>query len=161
MNVLVLADTHVPDHVRVLPATLRPHLEWAEAILHAGDLTSANALVELRAYAPVHAVLGNIDGWDVRALGLPETLELELDGVAVAMIHDSGQRIGREQRLRRRFPDASVIVFGHSHQPVDEIVDGVRFLNPGSPTWKRRAAHPTVARMVIDGGRVECSLLQL
>jgi putative phosphoesterase len=159
VNTLVLSDTHVPDHARALPASLGPHLEWAEAILHAGDLTSADVLAELRAYAPVHAVLGNIDGWDVRALGLPDTLQLELDGVRVAMIHDSGQRVGREQRLRRRFPEADLIVFGHSHQPVDAVVDGVRLLNPGSPTWKRRAAEPTVARMRIVDGVVETSLV--
>ena len=161
MNALVLSDTHVPDHARALPVTLVPHLEWADVILHAGDLTSADVLAELRAYAPVHAVLGNIDGWDVRALALPETLRLELAGVRVGMIHDSGQRVGREQRLRRRFPEADVIVFGHSHQPVDAVVDGVRFLNPGSPTWKRRAAEPTVARMTIADGVVETSLVGL
>lgn len=159
MNALVLSDTHVPDHACALPASLAPHLEWAEVILHAGDLTSADVLAELRAHAPVHAVLGNIDGWDVRALALPETLELELDGVRVALVHDSGQRVGREQRLRRRFPEADVIVFGHSHQPVDTVADGVRFLNPGSPTWKRRAAEPTVARMTIADGVVETSLV--
>jgi putative phosphoesterase len=161
VKVLVLSDTHVPDHARALPASLVSHLEWAEVILHAGDLTSADVLAELRAYAPVHAVLGNIDGWDVRALGLPETLQLELDGVRVAMIHDSGQRVGREQRLRRRFPEADLIVFGHSHQPVDTLVEGVRFLNPGSPTWKRRAAEPTVARMTIADGVVETSLVSV
>jgi len=161
VNALVLSDTHVPDHARALPASLVPHLEWAEVILHAGDLTSADVLAELRAYAPVHAVLGNIDGWDVRALGLPEILQLELGGVRVAMVHDSGQRAGREQRLRRRFPEADVIVFGHSHQPVDAVVDGVRFLNPGSPTWKRRAPEPTVARMTVVDGVVETSLVGL
>ncbi len=159
MNVLVLSDTHVPDHARALPASLGPHLEWAEVILHAGDLTSADVLAELRAYAPVHAVLGNIDGWDVRSLALPETLQLGLEGVQVAMIHDSGQRVGRERRLRKRFPEADVIVFGHSHEPVDTVADGVRFLNPGSPTWKRRAAQPTVVRMVIAGGVVEAALV--
>jgi putative phosphoesterase len=159
VNVLVLSDTHVPDHARALPASVAPHLEWAEVILHAGDLTSADVLSELRAYGPVHAVLGNIDGWDVRGLGLPETLQLELGDVRVAMVHDSGQRAGREQRLRRRFPEADVIVFGHSHEPVDTVVDGVRFVNPGSPTWKRRAAQPTVARMTIAGGVAQSEIV--
>jgi putative phosphoesterase len=161
VNILVTADTHVPDHAKGLPAALVPHLEWADAILHAGDLTSATVLTELEAYAPVSAVLGNMDAWDVQALNLPETLETEVEGVPVAMIHDSGQRIGREQRLARRFPEAGVIVFGHSHQPVDEVHEGVRYLNPGSPTWKRRAAAPTVARMTVERGRATVALIDI
>ncbi len=161
MRVLVLADTHVPDHARALPASLAPHLEWAELILHAGDATSADVLVELSASAPVRAVVGNMDGWDVPGWGAAEQLELELEGVRVAMLHDSGARHGREARLRRRFPDAGVIVFAHSHQPVNEVADGVRFLNPGSPTWKRRAPEPTVARLTLAGGRAEAELVPL
>jgi uncharacterized protein len=160
VNVLVLADTHVPDHARSLPAALTAHLEWADVILHGGDITSASTLAELEAYAPVHAVCGNIDQWDLRDR-LPETLGVELGGVPVAMIHDSGPREGRERRLRGRFPEARLIVFAHSHQPVNEVVEGVRFLNPGSPTWKRRAAAPTVARMVAGSGRAEVTLVDL
>jgi putative phosphoesterase len=158
VNVLVIADTHVPDHARTLPAALDPHLRWAELILHAGDATSADVLTELEAYAPVHAVVGNCDGWDVRARGVPEQLQIEIDGVMVAMLHDAGQRLGREARLRRRFPQAQVVVFAHSHQPVNERFEGVLFLNPGSPTWKRRAAEPTVARLSTAGGSADAVL---
>jgi putative phosphoesterase len=160
VNVLVLADTHVPDHARALPERLVPHLDWAELILHGGDITSAATLAELETYAPVRAVCGNIDRWELREV-LPETLALELGGVTVAMVHDSGPRDGRERRLRRRFPDAEMIVFAHSHQPVNELVDGVRFLNPGSPTWKRRAPAPTVARLVVGDGALEPELVEL
>ncbi len=160
MNVLILADTHVPDHARALPDALQPHLDWAELILHAGDITSAATLAELEVHAPVRAVCGNIDRWELRQ-SLPDTLQLDLGGVPVAMIHDSGQRVGRERRLRVRFPDARLIVFAHSHQPVNEVVDGVRFLNPGSPTWKRRAPAPTVARMVAGHGEAEPALIEL
>lgn len=160
MNVLVLADTHVPDHARALPDALEEHLQWAELILHGGDITSAATLAELELHAPVRAVCGNIDQWDMRER-LPETLAFDLDGVPVAMIHDSGPREGRERRLRQRFPGARLIVFAHSHQPVSEVVDGVHFLNPGSPTWKRRASAPTVARMVVMAGRIEVTLVDL
>jgi uncharacterized protein len=160
VNVLVLADTHVPDHARALPASLHEHLEWAELILHGGDITSAATLAEIEAHAPVRAVCGNIDQWDLRDR-LPETLRFDLDGMPVAMIHDSGAREGRERRLRGRFPDARLIIFAHSHQPVNEVVEGVHFLNPGSPTWKRRAPMPTVARMVTGGGRAEVTLIDL
>jgi uncharacterized protein len=161
VNVLVVSDTHVPDHARALPPVLSPHLEWAEQILHAGDLTGADVLTELRAYAPVHAVLGNMDGWGVRELGLPERLQVTLAGVAIGMVHDSGSRDGREARLRRRFPEASVIVFGHSHMPVNDLRDGVLYLNPGSPTWKRRAAWPSVIRLTIGAEGADAELIRL
>jgi uncharacterized protein len=152
VNVLVLADTHIPDHARALPAALEPHLRWAELILHAGDATSVEVLDELEAYAPLHAVVGNCDGRDVCARGVPEQLQIAISGVMVAMVHDAGQRPGREARMRRRFPKAQVVVFAHSHQPVNDLSQGVLFLNPGSPTWKRRATEPTVARLTIAGG---------
>jgi putative phosphoesterase len=160
VNVLVLADTHVPDHARALPETLTPHLEWAELILHGGDVTSAATLAELETHAPVRAVCGNIDRWELREQ-LPETLGLQLGTASVAMIHDSGPREGRERRLRGRFPEAELIIFAHSHQPVNDVVDGVRFLNPGSPTWKRRAPAPTVARLVAGDGPLEPQLIEL
>ena len=161
MNVLVLADTHVPDHARALPDALDRHLRWAELILHAGDVTDAAVLDELEAHAPVRAVVGNIDRPNVAARGTAKRLRLELEGVAVAMVHDAGARAGREPRLRSWFPGAAVIVFGHSHQPVNELLDGVRFLNPGSPTWKRRAPQPTVARLVLGSSAAHAELVAL
>ena len=159
MNVLVLADTHVPSHARTLPGSLATHLDWADVILHAGDVTAAAVLDELSAHAPVHAVRGNMDGPDLRDRGVPERLELELAGVPVAMVHDSGARQGRAERLRRWFPQARVIIFGHSHDPLCEHHQGVLLLNPGSPTWKRRAALPTVARLEITHDHVDAELI--
>jgi uncharacterized protein len=161
VNVLVLADTHIPDFARSLPPALEPHLEWAERILHAGDVTSADVLAELSAYAPISAVMGNLDGWDVAAWGAPDELRTTIEGVPVAMLHDAGRRDGREQRVRTRFPEARLIVFAHSHQPVCDVQDDVLFLNPGSPTWKRRAPQPTAARCTFDAGRVEAELVAL
>jgi uncharacterized protein len=158
-RVLVLADTHVPDFARALPKALWPHVGWAERILHAGDATTADVLTELAAHATVDAVIGNIDDWSLPAWGAKDHLQLEIEGVPIAMLHDAGRREGREQRLRQRFPEAQIVVFAHSHQPVNEIVDGVRFLNPGSPTWKRRAPQPTVARLVLGNRTVESAEL--
>ena len=92
-------------------------VETCDAVLHAGDVVTADLLVALRTRRPVHAVLGNNDHALVGAL--PDRLELELGGVRVAMVHDSGTRAGRERRMRRWFPDAQLVVFGHSHEPVD------------------------------------------
>jgi putative phosphoesterase len=102
----------------------------------------------------VHAVLGNNDGPDVAAWGAPETLSLDLDGLRVAMIHDSGAAAGRLRRMRRRFPDADLVVFGHSHIPLDEDSDGLRIVNPGSPTDRRRQPHGTIGLLTVADGRL-------
>jgi len=158
VNVLAIGDTHVPDFARSLPDWIVPHLEWAEQILHTGDATSPDVLAELAAYAPLRAVMGNCDGWDIAAWGAPEQLEAELEGVRIAMLHDSGLAKGREARMRRRFPEADLVVFGHSHQPLFERGEEVPLLNPGSPTWKRRAPEPTIARLVVEAGAFEAEL---
>jgi putative phosphoesterase len=122
-------------------------------ILHAGDVVTRELLDELASYAPVHAVLGNND--HSLAGVLPETLEVDLDGVRVAMIHDSGARKGRPARLRRRFPNADVVVYGHSHLPDDSLgVDGQRLFNPGSPTERRRAPTRSFGILGASNGRL-------
>jgi uncharacterized protein len=154
VKVVVLADTHAPRRWRSCPPRVAAHLRGADLILHAGDVCTADVLDELAAYAPVHAVRGNNDGPDVAAWGAPDILELELGGVRLAMIHDSGPRSGRPARLRGRFPDADLVVFGHSHIPVDHAANGQRIFNPGSPTDRRREPHGTIGVLDIDGGRL-------
>ena len=154
MKVVVLADTHAPRRWRSCPPLVAVHLRGADLILHAGDVCTADVLDELAAYAPVHAVRGNNDGPDVAAWGAPDTLELDLGGVRLAMIHDSGPRSGRPARLRGRFPAADLVVFGHSHIPVDQAANGQRIFNPGSPTDRRRQPHGTIGVLDIDGGRL-------
>jgi uncharacterized protein len=129
-------------------------LRGADLILHAGDVCTAPVLDELSAYAPVRAVCGNNDGPDVVAWGAPETLELDLGGLAVAMVHDSGPSAGRPARLRRRFPAAQLVVFGHSHIPLDEVEGGLRIFNPGSPTDRRRQPQGTLGILDIEDGHL-------
>ncbi len=124
-------------------------LDGADAILHAGDVCLAETLDELSAFAPVHAVRGNNDGPDVAAWGAPDTLELSLGGLAVAMIHDSGPAKGRAARLATMFPTADLVVFGHSHIPWDETFANQRAVNPGSPTDRRRQPRATMAELLI------------
>lgn len=137
-----------------MPPAVASQLDGVDVILHAGDVCLPSVLDELAAYAPVHVVAGNNDGPEVEAWGAPETLEIELDGVRIAMIHDSGQKQGRAARMRRRFPEADLVVFGHSHIPWDTEENGQRLLNPGSPTDKRRQPHGTMSQVVIDAGRI-------
>ena len=128
------------------------HLRDADLILHAGDVCTAAVLDELSDYAPVMAVLGNNDGPDVAAWGALPTLEFELAGLPVAMVHDSGAAAGRCARMLRRFPAAQLVIFGHSHIPLDQAADGIRIFNPGSPTDRRRQPHGTIGLLRIDDG---------
>jgi len=157
VNIVAISDTHAPRRWKSCPPAVAVHLRGADLILHAGDVCTASVLDELSQYAPVHAVLGNNDGPDVAAWGAPETLSLELDGLRVAMIHDSGAAAGRLRRMRRRFPGAGLVVFGHSHIPLDEVdreAGGLRIVNPGSPTDRRRQPHGTIGLLAVADGRL-------
>ncbi|MBO0820900.1 MAG: metallophosphoesterase family protein [Nocardiopsaceae bacterium] len=151
MRITVLSDTHAPRRWKSCPPAVAEHLRGADLILHAGDVCTAGVLDELSQYAPVTAVLGNNDGPDVAAWGAPGTASLEAGGLRIAMIHDSGPSAGRLGRMRRRFPDADLVVFGHSHIPLDESSpDGAfRIFNPGSPTDRRRQPHGTIGLLEI------------
>jgi putative phosphoesterase len=155
VHIAVLSDTHAPRHWKSCPAEVARRLRGVDLILHAGDVCTAAVLVELSAYAPVRAVLGNNDGPDVAAWGAPEVLELELAGLPVAMLHDTGPAAGRQARLRRRFPAAQLVIFGHSHIPWDCEQDGLRTFNPGSPTDRRRQPVGTMGLLRISAGRLQ------
>lgn len=152
MRIAVLSDTHAPRRWRTCPPAVAAGLAGADLILHAGDVCTAGVLDELADFAPVRAVLGNNDGPDVAAWGAPESLQLNLAGLQVAMIHDSGPRSGRHRRMRRLFPAADLVVFGHSHVPYDASDCGVRLFNPGSPTDRRRQPRGTIGVLQIDAG---------
>jgi putative phosphoesterase len=137
------------------------YVRGADLILHAGDVCTAAVLDELSGYAPVRAVRGNNDGPDVIAWGAPETLELDLAGLAVAMVHDSGPAAGRCARLRRRFPAAQLVIFGHSHIPLDQVCGGIRIFNPGSPTDRRRQPTGTIGLLNIDDGEIEARIISV
>lgn len=152
--VVVLSDTHIRrGGTRRLPDSAYPYLERAERILHAGDIVVGDVLDELGGFAPVTAVLGNND---VELAGLlPDTVVEEIGGVRVGVVHDSGPSSGRAGRMRRRFPDAGVVVFGHSHIPWNGPgLDGQLLFNPGSPTDRRSQPHHTLGTLELDDGRV-------
>ena len=154
MRVTVLSDTHAPRRWKACPPAVAAQLDSADVILHAGDICTVDVLDELAQWAPVHAVRGNNDGRQIAEWGAPETLLLTLDGLRVGMIHDSGPATGRGWRLRRRFPDADLVVFGHSHVPMDATQDGLRIFNPGSPTDRRRQPHGTMGVLDIHDGQL-------
>lgn len=155
---VVIADTHLPRRASALPEGLIPHLERADLILHAGDLMDPTLLDELAAYAPVRAVRGNLDPPEAK---LPEVLQFEFGSVRIAMIHDSGRKRGRRNRMRQRFPGARVVVFGHSHIPWLEDEEGFLMLNPGSPTDRRRQPEHTFALLWAENAEVRAEVLEL
>ena len=150
---MILSDTHVPQRARSVPDALWRAIDAADVVLHAGDWNGLPLLDELAARsARLVAVRGNNDGpeFDDR---LPEEAHAELDGVAFAVLHDTGPATGREARMDARFPDADVLVFGHSHIPWDTTTPrGMRLLNPGSPTDKRRQPSGTFLTAIADTG---------
>src|SRR5262249_46675847 len=133
-------------------------LRESDAILHAGDLFERSVLRELeRIGPPVHAVVGNVDSPELRRL-LPVTRMVE---GRIAMIHDAGPAQGRLAPMRRAFPDAEAVVFGHSHIPLHEEEDGFQIFNPGSPTERRRAPKHTMGLAALTPERVEFELIEL
>jgi uncharacterized protein len=153
MEVVVLADTHLRGSFEGIGDQVRQAVDHADIVIHAGDITSRQALKELESHAATYAVLGNNDHDLVGVL--TETLLLEVDGVAVAVVHDSGTSKGRARRLHRRFPQADVVVFGHSHIPVNEPGEADQILfNPGSPTQRRSQPHRTFGVLDLSGGRI-------
>ena len=157
----VISDTHLPRGSRALPQACLEQLAAADAILHAGDLIERSVLADLeRIGPPVHAVRGNVDSAELQAR-LPLTRIVDVGGARIAMVHDGGPAEGRLERLRRRFPEADAVVFGHSHQPLHEERGGFAIFNPGSPTERRRAPHHTMGIANVQDGRIAFELLEL
>ncbi|HEX4282438.1 MAG TPA: metallophosphoesterase family protein [Solirubrobacteraceae bacterium] len=159
MQIAVISDTHMPRGSRRLPGACVDRLRDADLILHAGDLMRLSVLRELEAFGPVVAVHGNADDAEVRAT-LPAEASVDAGGFAIGLVHDAGAAKGRLARLRRRFPDADAVVFGHSHMPLhEEDADGFQIFNPGSPTERRRAPRQTMGIATVTGGRVMFELI--
>ncbi|MCW3015770.1 MAG: metallophosphoesterase family protein [Solirubrobacterales bacterium] len=159
--IAILSDTHMPRGDRRLPDACVQRVVAADLLLHAGDLTDLSTLKLLKALGPpVVAVHGNVDDAAVRD-ELPAERVVEAGGARIAMLHDAGPALGRLGRMRRRFPDADVVVFGHSHLPLHERDGTFQLVNPGSPTERRRAPHHTMGIATVTGGAVTLELVQL
>jgi putative phosphoesterase len=163
MRLVMISDTHVPKRARDLPAALWAAIETADVVIHAGDWVDVGLLdrLETRA-ARLIACYGNNDGPALRAR-LPEIAHATLDGVRFAVIHETGQATGREKRCAAMFPDTDVLVFGHSHIPWDTTAStGLRLLNPGSPTDRRRQpAHTWMSAHITAGALHDVTLHRL
>jgi putative phosphoesterase len=155
VKLLLMSDTHVPTRARDLPATLWDEVEAADVVIHAGDWMTLALFEELDARSKrLVACWGNNDGDDLRAV-LPEVATVTLDGVRLGVVHETGAKTGRERRMAAAYPDLDMLVFGHSHIPWDTTTDtGLRLLNPGSPTDRRRQPYCTYMTATIGGGEL-------
>ena len=153
MRLLIIADTHLPKRARDLPDEVWEAAEAADVVLHAGDWVDVALLDELEARAArLVGVHGNNDGPALRSR-LPEVARAELGGVRFAVVHETGGKAGREERCAAAYPDVDVLVFGHSHIPWDTTAaTGLRLLNPGSPTDRRREPYRTYLTATATGG---------
>jgi putative phosphoesterase len=153
-RLLILSDTHVPARARALPTAVREAADAADLIVHAGDWVTAEVLDELETHGDVLGVWGNNDGPDLRAR-LPEIARRTIEGVRVAVVHETGASKGREARMDAAFADVDLLIFGHSHIPWDSTTPhGMRLLNPGSPTDRRRQPDRTMMTALLDDGAV-------
>ena len=143
-RLLIVADTHLPQRARDLPDEVWAAVDTADVVVHAGDWVDVRLLDQLEERSRrLVAVYGNNDHGPLRER-LPEVARAEVDGVRLAVVHETGPAKGREERCSALYRDVDVLVFGHSHIPWDTTTTtGLRLLNPGSPTDRRRQPHCT------------------
>lgn len=152
-SLVLIADTHLPKRAKALPNGVWEAVGMADVVIHAGDWVDEATLdaLEERSHQLI-GVYGNNDGPELRKR-LPETAEAEIDGIRFAVIHETGAAQGREKRVDAQFTDVDVLVFGHSHIPWDTVTPhGMRLLNPGSPTDRRRQPVCTFMTAIADAG---------
>jgi putative phosphoesterase len=154
MRIAVVSDTHLPRGSRRVPAACIERLEAADLLVHAGDFVSLAFHAEMLALGPpLAAVYGNVDELALRQR-LSAERTVEAAGARIGLVHDAGPARGRLARMRRRFPDAHAVVFGHSHIPLHESDGEFQIFNPGSPTERRRAPRHTMGVAMVGARRV-------
>ena len=154
-RLLLLADTHLPVRAKRLGPQVWAAVDTSDIVVHAGDWVSIDLLDQLESRAArLIGVWGNNDAGDLRTR-LPEVARATIDGVRVAVVHETGSAAGREARCDAEYPDTDLLVFGHSHIPWDSTTpSGLRLLNPGSPTDRRRQPVCTMMTVTLDAGRI-------
>lgn len=161
MTVAVVSDTHLPRGARELPAAVEAHVREADLVIHSGDFTSPELVERFRTMGPpLIAVHGNADEGSVRD-ALPATATVTCGGVTIGVVHNGGPEAGRVARLRRRFPECGIVVFGHSHIPLLAGDGDLTIVNPGSAADRRRQPHHSMALIRIAGGEAGVAFVRL
>lgn len=153
MNLGIVSDTHIPDIIGEVPDWIISGLADCDLIIHAGDITSSEVLTELKEIAPVKAVQGNCDGPELSE-SLKLSRQFEIEGTSIALTH--GHIIKGEliTGLTYSFPDADLIIFGHTHNAFHQEIGGQLLLNPGSPTVRKRKNFYSFARVELKAGKI-------
>jgi len=150
MKIGVIADTHIPYSALRLPNEICNVFKSVDLILHAGDLVEISVLDELNKLAETQAVYGNMDEFEVRK-ALPEKRIIEIGKFKIGLIHGYGAPFNLRNKVKKEFSQkVDVIVFGHSHSPVNDIQDDILFFNPGSPTDKIFAKYNSYGILTIE-----------
>jgi putative phosphoesterase len=149
LKVGVISDTHIPSITPSLPPAVFEIFKGVDLILHAGDIVELSVLDELSAIAPVVAVAGNMDGSEVH-LKLPSKKIIPLGSYSAGLIHGKFKIDIQKEMIMKEFSNVDIIIYGHSHTPFWGKVNGIYFLNPGSPTDKRHAPYNSVALLYVD-----------
>ncbi|MGS0688092.1 metallophosphoesterase family protein [Nakamurella sp. GG22] len=163
MRLLMISDTHLPVRAKDLPPQVWDEVDTADVVFHAGDWVGIELLDELESRAArLIGVYGNNDGPEFRGR-LPEVARVTFEGLRIAVVHKTGGKAGREVRADRDHPDTDLLVFGHSHIPWDSTTPGgLRLLNPGSPTDRRRMPYFSfLTATVLDGTMTDVELHRL
>ena len=156
----VISDTHLPTRGPRIPDAALRHFESVELIIHAGDHSTRATLDQLSAYAPVEAVRGNVEA-DEMIAALPIKRELAVGGCVIGVTHILGDKTHYTRTARQEFPEARVVIFGHSHIPLLDDQDGLLLLNPGSATDRRRQPHCSIALLTITDGQPRAEIILL
>lgn len=159
MRIGVISDTHVPTVATALPPVIFDIFNGVDLILHAGDLVELSVLDELMAIAPVEAVAGNVDESEVQ-LKFPVKKVIPIGNCSIGLIHGKFRIDIQRQMIRKEFDAVDLIVYGHSHTPFWGKIDGVYYLNPGSPTDKRHAPYNSVAVLEI-GEELKAEIIRI
>lgn len=136
MKIGVISDTHIPSKASRIPDIVFDKFKGVDLIIHAGDITSQEVLDDLAVLAPVKAVYGNVDPPEL-CHGLPERLNIELNGYKIGVTHGHNLRGHIMERIAYVFPETDIIIFGHTHRPCNEVINGQLYFNPGSATDRR------------------------
>lgn len=151
MKIGVLADTHIPTKAKELPGRVIEGFKDVDLIIHAGDIVNRETLERLQEIAPLKAVAGNVDSHQLKKQ-LPERLELNLEGYKIGVTHGHNLKGHIMDKLGYIFPEADIIIFGHTHRPCNQRIEGQLYFNPGSPTDRRLQSHYSFGIIDLDNG---------
>lgn len=149
MKIGVLSDTHIPKTANELPKAVYDGLKGVDLILHAGDLVQLEVLEDLKKIAPTEAVCGNMDSWKTQN-ALPKKKVINVSKFKIGLIHGWGRSNAIIDLISKEFTDVDAIVFGHTHNPMNEKKENILYFNPGSPTDKIFAPYNSYGMLEVN-----------